>query len=74
MKTGYVSLESHSVQAGVVLFQTTNFRRSIKDILVFSKLPKLKLLAFCVTSNGNRLEIVTNQINLNTNLDYSRTY
>ena len=27
---------------------------------------------FCVTSNGNKLEIVVNQMNLNTNLDLSR--
>ena len=29
---------------------------------------------FCVTLNGNKLEIVTNQMNLNTNLDLSRAY
>ena len=29
---------------------------------------------FCVTSNGNKLEIVANQINLNTNLDLSRAH
>ena len=29
---------------------------------------------FCVTSNGNKLEIVVNQMNLNINLDLSRAY
>ena len=29
---------------------------------------------FCVTSNGNKLEIVANEMNLNTNLDLSRAY
>ena len=29
---------------------------------------------FCVASNGNKLEIVANQINLNTNLDLARAY
>ena len=29
---------------------------------------------FCVTSNGNKLEIVTNQVNLDTNLDLSMAY
>ena len=28
----------------------------------------------CVISNGNELEIVTNQMNLNTNLDLSKIY
>ena len=42
--------------------------------LVFSKLPKLALSAFCVTLNGNKLEIVANQMNLNKNLDVPRAY
>ena len=29
---------------------------------------------FCVTSNGNKLLIFVNQMNLNTNLDLSRDY
>ena len=28
----------------------------------------------CVTSNGNKFEIVANQMNWNTNLDFSKTY
>ena len=38
--------------------------------IFFSKFPKFSLLAFFwVTSNGNKLEEVANQMNLNTNLD-----
>ena len=29
---------------------------------------------FCVTSNGKKLEMVANEMNLNTNLDLSRAY
>ena len=29
---------------------------------------------FCVTSNGNKLEMVANQTNLNTNLELSRAH
>ena len=34
----------------------------------------LALLAFCVTSNGNKLEIVENQMIVNTKLDLSGAY
>ena len=57
--------------------QSCNDRYNTIDIRVFSKLPKLALQLywqFCITSNGNILEIVANQMNLNTNLDFSRAY
>ena len=37
-----------------------------------SRFPILWKLAFFLTSNGNKLEIVTDQMSLNTNLDLSR--
>ena len=44
--------------------------------LVFFRTPEAGIIAInlCVTSNGNKLEIVANQMNLNINLDLSRVY
>ena len=44
----------------------------VSGSLVFSKLSKLAILAFLFNFNGNILEIVASQMDLNTNLDFSR--
>ena len=43
--------------------------------LVFFETPEVGIIGiFYVTSNGNKLEIVTDQMNLSANLDLSRAY